>query len=160
MFYVSSVKDNKVYVVDTSDGVEEVFELSKIESLVRSNLVIIHGVLLSDKGIKCRSIKIDQKINYLKLMSLLKAYMQSDSMRCQVELSDYLASAKVGTKIFIQYLVNSTTYDLTLVKESYDNWMCQNTYKNIIARIDMNSVMSNLHFACKQAKFSQVIVRG
>lgn len=54
MLYVSSIKDGRYYITDTSDGIEEVVDKSQLLEIVRLGLKCIRGIHLQWKNIgKC-----------------------------------------------------------------------------------------------------------
>ena len=104
MFYVSSIKGDKIGVTDTADGVEEFYTDSQIVQFLESK-VDIYGTSYYNHKANCSVIKINQNLNVDLLRTLLSSWKKLHNQWEGHKVEDLLASSKVGTRITVQYIV-------------------------------------------------------
>lgn len=168
MFYVSRVDraDNNaiVYVTDTSDGITEGYSIVKIKELVVNNLVDIYGVSVDAGIISVREVKLNQKLVYIKLVSLLNNWRKDNSCKSRNLLDVYLVSAKVGTSICAVYVPDSNEISckVNLTKSDYDVWVCDVpvSFGFTSPAISSRAVSKVLKSICTGAKLKSLVVKG
>lgn len=133
MFYVSSVidKDRKIGVTDTRDGVEEFYTDAQIADFLKKDKIDIYGTSYYNYKANCTALKINQTLSESKLKSLIADWGRVHNQWTGHPVEDYLASAKIGTKITVDYTYvgdgdrRSHRGITRLTKLNYDEWYYQ-----------------------------------
>lgn len=133
MFYVSSVidKDRKIGVTDTRDGVEEFYTDAQIVKFLKEDKVDIYGTSYYNYKANCTALKINQTLNESKLKSLISEWGRVHNRWTGYPVEDYLASAKIGTKIIVDYVITAEesrrkiSATTVLERLNYDEWYYQ-----------------------------------
>ena len=129
MFYVSKVLNkDKIGVVDTDDGIEEFFDNKSLVKIIKEKGIEIYGAYCYNNIAECEPLVINQTLDVAKLRSLLDNWKNIHNQWSGYPVENYLASAKVGTVIVVDYKYygdgtkrwhDSTTY---LKKLGIDKW--------------------------------------
>ena len=135
MFYVSSVidKDRKIGVTDTRDGVEEFYTDAQIYNFMDKGIVDIYGTSPFNHRANCTAIEINKTITISKLKDLIKEWGRIHNQWHGHPVEDYLVSAKIGTKITVDYTYvgdgdrRSHRGITRLTKLNYDEWYYDDT---------------------------------
>ena len=105
MFYVSSIKDGKIGVTDTTDGVEEFYKESQILKFITDDSIIIYGTCPFDSSLNCKVLRFGIDISSDDISRYLYDCKLHYSHVLKARyIDDLLASAKV-------YEVNLTPFD-------------------------------------------------
>lgn len=129
MLYISSVidKDLKIGITDTDDNVEEFYTDSQIVTFLKKNKLNIYGTSYYNYKANCTPIKINQTLDAHTLNSLLRKWKEVHNQWSGYPVEDYLASAKIGTAIRVEYVYRASSGDnkfgvSQLAKLDYDKW--------------------------------------
>lgn len=157
MFYVSSVidKDRKIGVTDTKDGVEEFYTDAQIADFLKKDKIDIYGTSYYNYKANCTALKINQTLSESKLKSLIADWGRVHNQWHGHPVEDYLASAKIGTKITVDYTYvgdgdrRSHRGITRLTKLNYDEWYYDDT-NNISSgkNVDSRFAAHCLEVAC------------
>ena len=135
MFYVSSIVDldKKIGITDTRDGVEEFYTDSQIYDFMTKGIVDIYGTSPFNHRANCTVLEIDKTITISRLNNLLSEWGRIHNQWHGHPVEDYLASAKIGTKITVNYTYvgdggrRSHRGITRLTKLNYDEWYYDDT---------------------------------
>ena len=133
MFYVSSVidKDKKIGITDTKDGVEEFYTDAQIAKLINENKIDIYGTSYYNYKANCTALEINKKLSESQLKLLISEWGRLHNQWTGHVVEDYLASAKIGTKIFVDYVITAEesrrkiSATAVLERLNYDEWYYQ-----------------------------------
>jgi hypothetical protein len=128
MFYVSSQNGNLFGVTNTETGIEEFYTDEQIAMMLKSNTADIYGTSYYNYKANCTPLKINIALSKSKLESLIENWRNSHNQWKGHSVEDYLAQAKIGTRIRVDYsyvgdgdrrLHSSST---VIKKDSWDSW--------------------------------------
>lgn len=128
MFYVSSISGNKIGVTDSKDNIEEFYTNDEICDFIKNKKVDIYGTSYYNYQCDPTPLVINQALKESQLRELLNGWKKLHNRWEGHKVEDYLACAKVGTKIIVDYsyvgdgdrrLHSCTT---VIEKLSYDDW--------------------------------------
>lgn len=130
MFYVSSVidKDRKIGVTDTKDGVEEFYTDAQVAKFLVEDKIDIYGTSYYNYKANCTALKINQILSVSKLTDLVNKWKKVHNQWTGYPVEDYLAEAKIGTTIRVDYFYHAdgdgrTHNGTTVIKKlNYDEW--------------------------------------
>lgn len=137
MFYVSSIKGDKIGVTDTSDNIEEFYSDSQIVDIINKGKVKIYGTNYYNYKSNSKPIKINQSISEY---DLKKLYENPNNPWCNRDIENYLASAKIGTEIVVDYVYvgdgdrRHHSAETRLKRIDYDNWYFEDTENTFSGR--------------------------
>lgn len=164
MFYVSSIKNNKIGITDTNDFVEEFYTDSDIVSFIKKD-IDIYGTSLYNNKSNSSPIKINQSLSESTLKTLLSEWKKVHNKWTGHKVEDYLASAKIGTKVEVDYsyrgdgdgrVHNGTT---VIKRLDYDNWLFEDTNNTFSGKTgDSRFAAWALEVSCIGSKPKQVTV--
>lgn len=105
MFYVSSVPNEhyKIGVTDTEDGVEDFFSNKELAKIVHEDKINVYGASYYNYEVECTVLTPNITISSSKLKELLDAWRKLHNPWTGHPVEDYLACAKIGTKIVVDY---------------------------------------------------------
>lgn len=170
MFYVSAVHDgqsksNKIGIIDTNDGIEEIWTNKDLVKVIENKVAYVYGVSVFNHIAECIPIKMNTRLSQVKLVSLLKKWKEVHNPWTEAPVEAYLASAKIGTKIIVDY------YDCTpesrtkftgrteLVRLDYDTWHYEDTCNTFSGEnCDTSRATSHLEVATIYCKPTQILV--
>lgn len=167
MFYVSSVidRDRKIGVTDTKDGIEEFYTDAQIADFLKKDKIDIYGTSYYNYKANCTALKINQTLSESKLKTLIADWGRIHNQWTGHPVEDYLASAKIGTKIIVEYVYTGDGdrrkhRGITrLIKLNYDEWYYGDT-DNIASdsNVDNRGAAHCLEVACLCSKLSIILV--
>lgn len=129
MFYVSSIDGEKIGVTDTRDGKEEFYTDSQIAKFLKDKVADIYGTDYYNHKANCTVIEINKTITSTKLKSLIANWREVHNRWTGHPVEDYLASAKIGTKVIVEYIYTGdgdrrpSRGTTVIEKLSYDEWL-------------------------------------
>lgn len=108
MFFVSDKIEEptgriKIGITDSYDSVQEYYTNSEVVSLVKKKNINIYGVSIFNNEATCNVIGIDVTLKKNVLKELLDNWKKVHNPWNGVPVEDYLASAKVGTVVTVDY---------------------------------------------------------
>lgn len=105
MFYVSSIVDEntKIGVTDTEDGVEDFFTNKELAKIVKEDKINVYGASYYNYEVECTVLTPNITLLSSKLKELLDAWRKFHNPWTGHPVEDYLACAKIGTKIVVDY---------------------------------------------------------
>lgn len=168
MFYVSSIVDldKKIGITDTDDGVEEFYTDAQIYEFMDKGLVDIYGTSPYNYKANCTALEIDRTITISRLKNLLDEWGRIHNRWHGHPVEDYLASAKIGTKITVDYTYigdgdRRRHRGITrLTKLNYDEWYYDDT-DNIASgkKYDSRFAAHCLEVACLYSSSYDISIR-
>lgn len=143
MFYISSfVDDNKIGVTDTRDWVEEFVTNKDIVKLVEGKKADIYGVDVFNHKANCTPLTVDIQLKKSELLDRLRTWKEVHNKWNARPVEDYLACAKIGTRIEIDYVVTAdadgrkSNAHASLEKKSWELWIHEDTHSTFSGRSD------------------------
>ena len=111
MFFVSDeIKEpsglTRIGITDSYDSVQEYYKNSEIVSIVRKG-INIYGVSIYNDKATCSIIGVGRTLQKSVLKELLDNWKKVHNKWSGIPVEDYLASAKVGTVITVDYVITS-----------------------------------------------------
>lgn len=165
MFYVSSINGDKIGVTDTSDSVEEFYTDAQIAKFLKGKVVDIYGTSYYNYKANCTVLEINKVITSEKLKSLLADWRKVHNQWTGHQVEDYLASAKIGTKIIVEYVYTGDGdrkqhRGTTVIKKlSYDEWCYEDTDNTMSGKTgDSRFAAWCLEVACIYSKMTGITV--
>ena len=142
MFYVSSIRGNKIGVTDTSDGVEVFCTDKDIYNILKdkNRTEDIYGTSPYNGMANCTVLKINQSLSKSKLLELMGNWKKVHNQWSGYPVDDYLAEAKLDTKIVVTYSYygdgdrKKHTGKTVLEKLSWDSWKYEDTNSTFSGR--------------------------
>lgn len=168
MYYVSSVvdKDRKIGVTDTKDGVEEFYTDAQIAKFLQDKVVDIYGTSYYNYKANCTALEINKTLSSTKLKNLLAEWKKLHNQWTGHPVEDYLAEAKIGTVIEVDYYSKDTTGKThrgttTLKKLSYDEWKYEDKNNVASGRVDDSRFAAwALEVSCVYSKPKNIVISG
>lgn len=130
MFFVSKVYSNsKIGITDTDDGKEDIWSNADLVKVITENNIPIGGVVIVNGVAECTPIKMNIQLSRERLVKLFHECRDND-IRSIVPLESYLASARVGTQIAVNYINTlkdgrKVKGEAVFVRLDYDTWTCK-----------------------------------
>ena len=128
MFYISSVKDNKIGITDTKDNIEEFYTNDQVCDFLKNKKIDIYGTSYYNYMCNPTPLVINQTLKESRLRELVFNWKKLHNAWEGHKVEDYLACAKVGTKIIVDYSYigdgdrRSHTGTSIIKKLRYDEW--------------------------------------
>lgn len=128
MFYVSSIKGDKIGITDTKDGIEEFYSNRQVVAFHEQNKLEICGARFWNHEADCTPLVLNQTLKVSELEKRLNEWRKLHNYWTEAPVRDYLACAKIGTEIIVNYTYvgdgdrrrHSATSKLK--RFSYDEW--------------------------------------
>lgn len=134
MYYISSyIDDYKIGVTDTKDDVEEFVTNKDIVKLAEENKIRIYGTSIFNHHADCTVLKMNTSIDKSELVKRLNDWKKVHNPWTGIPVENYLASAKAGTVIEVNYTGVSDdgrrpyTGTTRITKKDYDIWYFEDT---------------------------------
>lgn len=165
MFYVSSLKDNKIGITDTRDNKEEFYSNKEIVQFVESKVADIYGVSVFNHEADCTVLQTDKSLSSSKLKELLTNWKNLHNPWTGVKVQDYLAEAKVGTIIDVDYITTDSSGrphrgNTVIKKLDYDNWKYEDTNNTASGDIGNSRFAAwTLEVACIYSKCQRLSIK-
>lgn len=169
MFYVSSIRGNKIGVTDTSDGVEVFCTDKDIYNILedKNRTEDIYGTSPYNGMANCTVLKINQLLSKSKLLELIGNWKKVHNQWSGYPVDDYLAEAKLGTKIIVTYSYygdgdRKKHIDKTVLKKlSWDNWKYEDTSNTMSGKCGSSRFAAwALEVACIYSNMLDLVVKG
>jgi hypothetical protein len=133
MFYISSQKGDKFGVTNTDTNEEIFYTDSQIARILEQKQVHIYGTNYYNYKANCTPISLNVKLSKSELEKLLKNWKSVHNQWSGRPVADYLAQARIGTKIEVDYSYTgdgdrSMHNGVTIIgKLSLDQWKWDDT---------------------------------
>lgn len=157
MFYVSSVKDEKlkVGVTDTKDRVEEFYTNEQLCKFIQNGITIF-GTDYYNHYVTCKPLTLNQTPDRSKLLELLEVWKKVHNQWNGRPVEDYLASLRAGSYIKVDYIYRTTSGThkkscTELRKKDYDTWLftdVASTFSGSLCDSKLASGYLDIAFCC------------
>lgn len=104
MFYVAKLDGGRIGVADTEDGVVDWFSDKELFTLIKKHNLNIYGTSIYNYKCNPTALSINNTLKLDKLTELVNAWSKLHNQWSGYVVEDYLASAKVGTVITVDYV--------------------------------------------------------
>lgn len=164
MFYVSSLKGDKIGITDTTDNIEEFYSNREVVNFVHKRLNI-YGISVFNNKADCTVLNVNKTINKSELVSLLNNWRKVHNQWTGIPVEDYLAEAKQGTKIVVHYTyrgdgdhrIHNEVTQLVKIDAINDKWKYDDTCNTFSGEIrDSRFAAACLETACIYSKASSI----
>ena len=130
MFYLSSINGSKHGITDTVDDIEELYTGREIAKFVERDKITIYGVVIYNHTVDNATILVPNiSIEKAELIKRIDNWRKVHNKWTGLPVSDYLACAKIGTIITVDYIsytdeghypIKGTT---VIIKKEEDTWI-------------------------------------
>ena len=147
MLFVSKVVDNSVYVTDTKDNVEERVTVQDICLLYKKCIKVIGTEVFDNKVQRVTQIKVGVPLSSNKLIERIKAYAKLHNPWEGLKVTEYLATARIGTVITIEYSYigdgdrRRHCGTSVITRKDWDSWLFEDSESAFSGRtVDTSSI--------------------
>lgn len=168
MYFVSSIKDDLIGVTDTKDWKEDFVSKSLVARMYLMKGIKVIGTEIFDKEVKrVTQIKVGVALSSNRLNEVLKDYRNRHNPWEALKVTEYLATARVGTVITIDYTFigdgdRRKHYETSIItRKDWDSWLFEDTSSEFNGiMIDTESILDYLEISTMYSTPTKISIRG